>query len=108
MSPQTIKQERMERKLAVEEIRKNGVQLEAPEPSYSASIKEEIQQRTTTFTTPVQAAAAQAKKQLKHEQQVQEALRYFDQKKASASRQASPLTRLLDGKQTLSFFYDSP
>jgi hypothetical protein len=92
-----VQQERMQRKLIVEEIRKKGVQLKISEPSYSASIKDEIQQRTTTFATP----AAQAKKQLKQEQQVQ------DQKKDSASKQASPLLRLLNSKQTLSFFHGS-
>ena len=72
----------MERQRIVEEVRKTGVQLKVPEPTYAASIQDEVQQRTTAFATPVQAAIARAQKNLRHGQQVQEALRYFDEKEA--------------------------
>jgi hypothetical protein len=86
-----VRQEQMERLLIAEEIRKNGIQVEPPERPYSASIQDEVQERVTTFATDEQIAAAKAKKELRHQQQVQEALRYFDEKaqKASAAKKAS-------------------
>ena len=63
-----VQQVQMERKLIVEEVRKNGVQLEVPEPSYAASIENERQYRATNFATG--------------EQQFQEALIYLDQYKS--------------------------
>ena len=77
MNNEMVQQEQMERKLIVEEIRKNGVQLQVTEPSYSASIQDEVQERATTFATG--------------EQQFQEALRFLDQNKSSATKKASPL-----------------
>lgn len=72
----------MERQWIVEEVRKTGVQLQVPEPTYAASIQDEVRQRTTAFATPVQAAIAQTQKKLRHGQQAQDALRYFDEKEA--------------------------
>ena len=80
-----VQQEQMERKLIVEEIRKNGVQPQASELSYSASIKDEVQQRATTFATG--------------EQQFQEAQKYLlEQQKSSVVKKASPLMGLFKGK----------
>jgi hypothetical protein len=101
-----VRQEQIERGLIVDEIRKNGIQNGLPERPVLASIQDEAQEPVATFATDQQAAAAQAKKQkLKVQQQVQEALRYFEEKaqkasavkKATAAKKASPLKGLLNG-----------
>jgi hypothetical protein len=79
-----VQQERIERKLIAEEIRKNGVQLQLTEPTYSASIKDEVQQRGNGNPTG--------------EQEFQDAQRYLLEQKGPATKQASPFMGLFKGK----------
>jgi hypothetical protein len=83
------RQEQMERQRMVQEIRNKGVQHKLPEPG--------------------DIAADRAKSELRVQQQVQEALRYFDQKKATAAKQVSPLMGLaFNGQKLKPFFNGSP
>lgn len=98
-----VHQAQMERKLMIEELQRSGAHQQASEPSHAASIQNEAQHRTTNFATPFEDAAAQVKKKLRHEQQIQEALRYFDEKDASAAKQISTIMGSFDDKHTRPF-----